>query len=1173
MKRFTSIIAAFCLIIGTITGFRTEPVIKAAANEPEQPGKVTVVDFADYQFPEYETLAEVKVASGSAITFAGGRSQWNFGAFIIEPNPGWTLVSAECDSEQLTVEKLNEVISKIGSNMGNADKIPEIVKNKFGEYDTVASTTDAIYVGRDLYANKMRYRRIFFNFADERGNESQVTIQINSDYSVIDEEVTVGTVFNVFEFDDVKDTALNGYDKKDYTIRYSPQGSTRMDAVSAEYENENSVNYGEFKAEKSGVYEIALSNKKNGLDYNVVVDFLAAGNSPLKKDDFIIGPDADVYGDDDRCQYYVEPVGNEYFSELTIQFTLPDGVTVKDISYCNNSVFDLDELEFRYNEYPGATFRVEKSINNSVVNIGISSLTQNYALRNSVSVTLSKDGTDYDYTFGIGYKRPLSSGSAGNQIMPYAPSSIISVKQLFYFTDEDLKKFCTGINNGDYAFDARGLELLYENGEFKGNIVVYHPCSYVSIWNNTSSTQINGYDSQIQIRAKTAIEAGNPFDMSSLLNGYWNGDYADHCKVTGSQAYTLSGDGNRIFTAPESIDTVTTYEVSLSDCSDKEFARLIIMACPKGQLMNDLADIVKDVQADESLIVDVDEDASISGETLDNFMNNGGEGSSFVLKITTGKHKPEWHFNKNDLKEKAAGNIELNVKVGSELHNSLLDNLMNSNGLHGLKLGFAKNGKLPGKTGVRIYLSEEEVGQLGNKNKVQLYYYNEEGQLVLEAKNCYVVKDSNGEYYIEVTVTHNSDFLLTSAEEESYEAGTIESTVTFMNGESLISAKKAAEGTVIEKPADPVKAEDAGHTYTFKGWSTDKTNVVTVAEKYGKDDLTYYAVFEAKAKDTSSGSGNGSGTGTGSTTQPAVIIVPTTPYVPVPSTPTPTPSIPAPGKEETTPAPEKPSSTPEPATPTPEITENSDGTTTTSTEKKNKDGSVTITAVTTDSEGNVLATTKKKTSVNKRGTTVVSSTTTYADGSSISRTEKTTATGKVVTTTVEKDSDGKATSKITETVTTDQEGNATVEVKTANADGSTFNEKYNVSSKGSIKMISLDAGKKLITIPEAIEVSGKLLPVSTIGKNAMKGNKKLKRVSIGKNITVIGKEAFSGSKKLATIELTDSVKRISTKAFYGISKKAVFKITAATEDGYKRVVALIKASGVSSTVSFKWIRK
>ena len=85
----------------------------------------------------------------------------------------------------------------------------------------------------------------------------------------------------------------------------------------------------------------------------------------------------------------------------------------------------------------------------------------------------------------------------------------------------------------------------------------------------------------------------------------------------------------------------------------------------------------------------------------------------------------------------------------------------------------------------------------------------------------------------------------------------------------------------------------------------------------------------------------------------------------------------------------------------------------------------------------------------------------------------------------------------------------------------------------------------------------------------MKGNKNVTSVEIGENITSIGAGAFKNSKNLSTIELTDSITKISANAFKGIAKNATFKIKASSQEEFDRIVALLKDSGVSDTVTFE----
>ncbi len=81
---------------------------------------------------------------------------------------------------------------------------------------------------------------------------------------------------------------------------------------------------------------------------------------------------------------------------------------------------------------------------------------------------------------------------------------------------------------------------------------------------------------------------------------------------------------------------------------------------------------------------------------------------------------------------------------------------------------------------------------------------------------------------------------------------------------------------------------------------------------------------------------------------------------------------------------------------------------------------------------------------------------------------------------------------------------------------------------------------KSVTIPKTVKNGGKTFKVTEIGKNAFKGCKKLKTVTIGLEVTKIGNGAFKGCKKIKTIRiLSKKLKKIGSKAFAtGGSKKA-----------------------------------
>lgn len=108
---------------------------------------------------------------------------------------------------------------------------------------------------------------------------------------------------------------------------------------------------------------------------------------------------------------------------------------------------------------------------------------------------------------------------------------------------------------------------------------------------------------------------------------------------------------------------------------------------------------------------------------------------------------------------------------------------------------------------------------------------------------------------------------------------------------------------------------------------------------------------------------------------------------------------------------------------------------------------------------------------------------------------------------------------------------------------------------------------KKVGIPASVTYKNQKLTVTAIGKGACKGYKKLKAVTIGKNVTIIGAKAFAGDSKLKKIKVQSPVlKKVGAKAFKGINKKAVIKVPKKQRKKYKK---LMKGKGQKKTVKIK----
>ena len=107
-----------------------------------------------------------------------------------------------------------------------------------------------------------------------------------------------------------------------------------------------------------------------------------------------------------------------------------------------------------------------------------------------------------------------------------------------------------------------------------------------------------------------------------------------------------------------------------------------------------------------------------------------------------------------------------------------------------------------------------------------------------------------------------------------------------------------------------------------------------------------------------------------------------------------------------------------------------------------------------------------------------------------------------------------------------------------------------------------------ITIPDAITVDGITYKVTSISAKALAGNKKIKKITVGKNVTSIGKNAFSNCKNLKTITIkTSNLKSVGKNAIKGINSKATIKVPKKQLKVYKKLFG--KKTGFKKSIKIK----
>ena len=117
---------------------------------------------------------------------------------------------------------------------------------------------------------------------------------------------------------------------------------------------------------------------------------------------------------------------------------------------------------------------------------------------------------------------------------------------------------------------------------------------------------------------------------------------------------------------------------------------------------------------------------------------------------------------------------------------------------------------------------------------------------------------------------------------------------------------------------------------------------------------------------------------------------------------------------------------------------------------------------------------------------------------------------------------------------------------------------------GTVECMGTSSSKVNFTIPNTVIIDGVTYKVTSIGKNAFKNNKKLKKVTIGSNITTIGSNAFYGCKNLINITVKSTkIKSVGKNAFKGVKANAKIKVPKSKLSDYQKK---FKKKGQKSTV-------
>ncbi len=113
-----------------------------------------------------------------------------------------------------------------------------------------------------------------------------------------------------------------------------------------------------------------------------------------------------------------------------------------------------------------------------------------------------------------------------------------------------------------------------------------------------------------------------------------------------------------------------------------------------------------------------------------------------------------------------------------------------------------------------------------------------------------------------------------------------------------------------------------------------------------------------------------------------------------------------------------------------------------------------------------------------------------------------------------------------------------------------------------------EKSRKTISIPDTVTICRKVYKVVGVEKNAFKGMKKLKKVTVGKNVKKIDSNAFRNCKKLTTVKIKSKNCTFSGKGMWkGTSKKLTVKVP---KSSLKKMQKRLKKTGLKKSAVKAW---
>ncbi len=132
-------------------------------------------------------------------------------------------------------------------------------------------------------------------------------------------------------------------------------------------------------------------------------------------------------------------------------------------------------------------------------------------------------------------------------------------------------------------------------------------------------------------------------------------------------------------------------------------------------------------------------------------------------------------------------------------------------------------------------------------------------------------------------------------------------------------------------------------------------------------------------------------------------------------------------------------------------------------------------------------------------------------------------------------------------------------------DGITYKVTNADTKNGTVSCVKFNNKRATsVVIPDTVQYAGVTYKVTKIADGALASSKKLKSITIGKNVTVIGKNVCKKCKKLTKVTIKSSnIKSIGKGSFKSINKKATITVPKSKKSAYTKK---LKKAGCKATI-------